>query len=184
MADSLAQLIPEAHLREIFEYRDGALYWKFDPRRRPQWNGQFAGARAGYQEKNGYRAVYFNASERNGLKKSRPIAAHRLIFCFHHGYYPPQVDHINGDRGDDRIENLRAALAYQNAANIERAGPTGCPGVRRRQDGRYEVRVSFAKKRHQIGSFTTLEDARAAAIAASMAIKGVWNRKQEVRANG
>jgi hypothetical protein len=177
MAVTREQLISQAHLREIFDYRDGKLFWKYDRHQRAQWNAKMSGIAAGYQEKNGYITVFFNATERNGLAKSRPIALHRLIFCFHHGYYPPQVDHINGDRMDSRIENLRPALSYQNNANRKkmRNNTTGVPGVRKHRDGRYEARVCFNGKRHQVGSFTRIEDAAAAIEAASRNIKGEWH---------
>ena len=175
--DTLRQLIPQTHLREIFDYRDGALYWKYDSHQRKQWNAMFAGVKAGYVEKNGYTSVFFKATPRNGLAKSRPIALHRLIFCFHHGYYPPQIDHINGDRGDNRIENIRAALAHENCANRKKMNnnTTGCPGIRLHRDGHYEARVQFAGKRHQVGSFKTLDEARVAVVAASKTIKGQWH---------
>lgn len=177
MTDTRMQLIPQAHLRELFEYRDGSLYWKNSPEKGNRWNALHAGKAAGYLEKNGYTSVFFAATAQNGLSKTRHIALHRLIFCFHHGYYPPQVDHINGDRGDSRIENLRSAQAHENCANRKKMNnnTTGCPGVRLHRDGHYEARVQFKGKRHNVGFFKTLDEARSAIIAASKTIKGEWH---------
>jgi len=167
------------YLRDVFEYENGSLYWKKDDHQRKQWNAQHAGKRAGYREKlTGYESVCIAPNDRNGLDKARPFQLHRLIFCWHHGYYPEQVDHIDGNRADSRIENLRAAIPYQNAANH---GPystnkTGCIGVRKRGNGKYEARVSFARKRHHVGSFATIEDARQALAIAKKAIRGEWQR--------
>lgn len=181
MASTKRQLIPQSVLRSMFEYRDGTLYWKSNPHQRKQWNTQYAGKRAGYLEaKSGYVIVCINPSDFNGLDKVRNIGLHRLIFCLRHGYYPPTVDHINGDRSDNRIENLRHAEEHENCANRKKMAnnTTGVPGVRRHRDGRYEARVQFKGKRHQVGSFKTLEEAREAVIAASAKIKGEWHPQE------
>lgn len=46
--------------------------------------------------------------------RGRRIAVHRVIFFMHHGYCPPEVDHINRNRTDNRIENLRDPLSHSN----------------------------------------------------------------------
>lgn len=178
--DTQRQLIPQEHLREIFEYRDGFLFWKYNTFKDKKWNVRRAGKPAGWLGPLGYTEVCFIPTSQNGLDKIRNIALHRLIFCFHHGYYPPQVDHINNDRGDNRIENLRAATGRQNCANRKKMNnnTTGCAGVRLHKDGHFEARVQFSGKRHQVGSFKTLEEARAAIVAASKKIKGEWHPQE------
>lgn len=155
---SLTNQLSQDYLRQVFEYREGALYWKHDPHKDARWNSRLAGKRAGCRQPNGYDSIYLNPNMRNGLSKSRNFGVHRLVYCWHYGENPPQIDHINGDRADNRIENLRAALPYQNAANNGgyKHNTTGCPGVRKHRDGGYEARISFAGKRHRIGSFATL----------------------------
>lgn len=44
-------------------------------------------------------------------------ALHRVIFLYHHGYMPKITDHIDGDRYNNRIENLREATQQQNCFN-------------------------------------------------------------------
>lgn len=39
---------------------------------------------------------------------------HRLVFLYHHGWLPTELDHINGNRSDNRIENLRPVTREQN----------------------------------------------------------------------
>ena len=68
--------------------------------------------------------------------------AHRLIFLIAFGFYPEQVDHINGIKDDNRACNLRAADNVINARNqkMNSANKTGIAGVRYRASRRaYEA---------------------------------------------
>lgn len=71
------------------------------------------------------------------------ILAHRLAWFMHHGCWPQEeVDHINGDRSDNAIKNLRAVTRAENAKNLKRRdNQSGVPGVRRHQSG-WKVRLS------------------------------------------
>lgn len=181
MAETKSQLISQERLRDMFEYRDGNIYWKYSASKPASWNTRLVGKAAGYLNKQtGYRDVFFDLSQDNPIGKRRSIGVHRIVFCLHYGFYPPTIDHINGDRSDNRIENLRAATSCQNAANrmADARNTTGVPGVRLHKDGRYEARVQFNGKRHQIGSFQTIEEARSAIIAASQRIKGEWHSRE------
>ncbi|TBW96672.1 HNH endonuclease signature motif containing protein [Xanthomonas citri] len=67
--------------------------------------------------------------------------AHRLAWLFVHGDDPGEldIDHMNGDQGDNRITNLRLATRRQNLLNSKRAvtNTTGFKGVVRRQRGKF-----------------------------------------------
>lgn len=52
--------------------------------------------------------------------KDRSYLEHRIIWAIVHGYWPKQVDHINGNKVDNRLCNLREATAAQNIWNSER----------------------------------------------------------------
>lgn len=106
-------------VRHLFDYQDGQLIWK-NPCARSKAK---AGQRAGTLTPKGYRQVGVDW---------RLHMEHRLVFLWHHGYSPTQIDHINQDRSDNRIENLRAATPAQNSANTAlRANNTsGMRGVR------------------------------------------------------
>jgi hypothetical protein len=70
---------------------------------------------------------------------------HRLIFLFHHGYLPKYLDHINRNKLDNRIENLREATNSQNCVNIKLLSnnTSGHVGVRYRKNARkWEVAVA------------------------------------------
>lgn len=50
----------------------------------------------------------------------RTYFAHRLAWLFHSGHWPAcEIDHINGDRKDNRIANLREASVAQNRRNTK-----------------------------------------------------------------
>lgn len=112
-------MITQAQVAECFEYRDGTLYWRGVTHPNKQY---LADKPAGSLHKTGYRHVTW-------MGKVHKV--HRLIFLMHHGYLPPEVDHINGDRADNRIENLRAANRSENQCNRPAlaSNTSGYPGV-------------------------------------------------------
>ncbi len=69
--------------------------------------------------------------------KVRTLYLHRIVYCWFHGYIPPKtlVDHVSGDRLDNRIENLRLADYKLNTNN------------RHHRDGTFEMRCCMSKPR-------------------------------------
>ena len=101
-------LTPE-FVREKFEYREGALYWRDSGLRRS------TDKPAGNLDSTGYVVIGGSA---NSLRWRMP--AHRLVYLYHYGYLPPILDHIDGNRSNNSIDNLRPALARENQANRRR----------------------------------------------------------------
>ena len=97
------EMITQSELKELFDYRNGMLYWKVD-----RGNNQCKGKRAGCTSNRGYRDVVLD---------NKHYREHRLIFLIHHGKLPKCIDHINGDVTDNRIENLRETSLAQNQHN-------------------------------------------------------------------
>jgi hypothetical protein len=134
--------IDPAELHSFFDYKDGALTWK---------QGRKKGRVAGSLKPTGYTVVEI---------KNQNIMAHRLVWIMHNGSIDGQVDHINGNRSDNRIENLRLVNQVQNQWNrkISKNNTIGIKGIRLRKDNnKYEARLCVNKKRIVLGSFDDLE---------------------------
>ena len=84
----------QALVAEYFDHKDGHLYWKKVNRQQ-----HLVGKEVGSIHPTGYRHVTWNGKVHK---------VHRLIFLLEHGYLPKEIDHINGDRQDNRLENLRS----------------------------------------------------------------------------
>lgn len=102
--------------------------------------------------------------------------AHRLVWIYHYGLIPDgmYVDHINQNRTDDRIENLRLATHGQNLRNISRkANRLGVTGVSKDKSiRRYQARIALDGERINLGMFDTAEEAHQAYVEASIRLHG------------
>jgi hypothetical protein len=94
--------------------------------------------------------------------------AHRLAWFYTHGYWPPNdIDHINGDKVDNRICNLREATRAENTQNIRRAQinnfSTGVLGVSfDSESGKFKASIGINGKTKNLGRFSTIEEASVA----------------------
>lgn len=91
----------------------------------------------------------------------------RLVWAWHHGDSDMgglTIDHINKDRNDDRIDNLRLATVDTQVKNKKARvdSPFGVTGIHKRDSGNYRVVVNSNKKRKNIGTFKTFDEALAA----------------------
>jgi hypothetical protein len=95
--------------------------------------------------------------------------AHRLAWLIAHGVWPDgQIDHINGNRADNRLENLRDVPRAINAQNQRRApknSASGFLGVSR-HNNRWRARITIDKRTVRLGTFDTPHQAYAAYLSA------------------
>ena len=107
---------------------------------------------------------------RQGCVSYKKIYAHRAAWAIHHGEWPNgQIDHINGDRADNRIANLRVVTKSRNMRNAKRRSDntSGFPGVIwAPQLGKWRAVVQANGKPKHLGVFERKSDAIAARKAA------------------
>ena len=114
------------------------------------------GSIAGSRRPDGYIKIRVNGNQ---------FLAHRLAWLYEHGAFPTgMLDHINGDRSDNRIENLREASNSLNQQNrkMSARNTTGSVGVTRRKYGRWRASITIGRKFISLGSFATKEEAEEA----------------------
>lgn len=113
---------------------------------------------AGSLMKKGYWAI--------GVDKTKH-KAHRLAWLYVHGVWPKdQVDHINGVKTDNRIENLREATNAENSQNVRPWKGRKMFGHQRKDNGKWAVAINTGADRRHIGLFDTQEQAHTAYLAA------------------
>lgn len=134
---------------EVFEYRDGFLYWK-------KHHGRAAaGMLAGCKMKNGYWCIRYAGALHY---------AHRIIWEMHNGPIPEgyQIDHIWHNRLDNRIENLRLVTVTENNRNqsklkTNKSGVTGVHWDKKRK--KWVATIWINNKIKYLGGFENIVDA-------------------------
>jgi hypothetical protein len=147
-----------------YNEQTGDFVWISPPKNHPRMLGKEAGCNA-----SGYTMISL---------LGKKVKAHRLAWLFAYGAWPDmEVDHINGNPFDNRIENLRLATNPQNQANRKRnAGKATPKGVRQMKSGRFQARLRVDGKAIHIGSFDTSELASQAYMAAAKKYYGEFAR--------
>lgn len=136
-------------------------------------NQNEAGRTVGCSNNQGYVAIHVDG---------KYYTAHRLAWLWVHGEWPPypqfEIDHINGNRGDNRICNLRKVTKSENQRNgarrvNNRSGVTGVNWVRSKR--RWIARIWDGPHHKYLGQFENLDDARIARLKAEREL-GYSNR--------
>lgn len=102
--------------------------------------------------------------------QNRLYRAHRLAWLYVHGEWPPaEIDHIDGNRSNNAISNLRPSTHAQNMQNLAKkssnsSGATGVHWARNRSKWKAEIGANGSVVR--LGSFSSKEEARNAYLAA------------------
>lgn len=147
---------PTEAVKTSFEYNPetGQLLWK-------KARSHRVGKEAGHIAPTGYRTISW---------RGRSWPAHRLAWIWVHGRRPDgAIDHINGDRSDNRISNLRAVRNGDNNRNcaIGRDNTSGVMGVRwHRLRHKWHVQIRVNYRSIHVGYFDDMDQAVAARKAA------------------
>ncbi len=143
-------------LHKYFSYNpeSGELRWKLRANK-ASVIGQIAGATVGVLPDAGYTMLSFFGKR---------YFAHRLVWLYVHGEWPEkQIDHINHDRTDNRICNLRMASHYTNMKNksLYTTNRSGYPGVEPHGKN-WKARIGVNGTKVLLGVFSSFKEAVAA----------------------
>ncbi len=149
-------------LNEILYYNGGCLFWRIDIGKKIK-----AGTRAGcVNSKKGYRRVLYNRTR---------ISEHRAIWVLHYGSIPEglEVDHIDTDKTNNLLSNLRLVTSAQNKWNklVRKDSLSGYKGVCKCKN-RWRASIRINSKAINLGSFLTVELAHEAYKAAAVKYHG------------
>lgn len=156
-------MITAEEVRALLDYDPdtGVFRWRV-PR-----VGRRAGSIAGNKNGPGYWQISLNYKR---------YAGHRLAWLYVHGSWPPaEVDHINMNKTDNRICNLRSATREQNRHNttLSKRNTSGFKGVSfHRKMGKFQA----CHRRKSLGYFSTAEEAHKAYARAAIAVAGEFAR--------
>ena len=129
----------QTFIREVLEDKDGVLYWRK------------TGKKAGTLHRTGYVQISLGRKLYN---------AHRLMFMLHHGWVPEVIDHVDGDRANNQIDNLRPATWSQNLQNMKLRpnNKSGCKNVSwSASKKKWVVQLSINGRQTNLGRFDDLE---------------------------
>ena len=156
---------PNRHKESLLTHAEAMRLWHYDSATGRLYNrvwrlGHAPGAVAGGPNKRGYWTV---------LYRHRVFLQHRLIWFVAHGAWPAHnIDHVNGDKADNRLVNLRDVDQSANMFNVQmqklRAGKS--LGVRFKANG-WEASIKVRGTERYLGRFQSKDKAQRAYLAAA-----------------
>ncbi len=153
--------LTQEYVRSLFEYdpETGVLTWKERPiescKSKSAWmsvNARFAGKPAGAFHRGYLRMIIGGVS----------YYLHRVIWLLVHGEWPETVDHIDGDKLNNRLVNLRSVSQRENMKNCRRSvrNTSGITGVSfRSADQTWIAYITQDGKRVHLGTFSAMDEA-------------------------
>lgn len=156
-------MITQEYLKEclVYDPETGVFTWKERPREHfssdricNSWNTRYSNKQAGVIDARGYVKICIG---------SRAYKSHRLAWLYVYGTSPKKhIDHRNGIKTDNRIENLRDVDCVVNQQNRRKAQPnskSGVLGAMMTPCGTYQVKIRINGKTISYGTYATAEEA-------------------------
>jgi len=143
----------------------GDIYWVASGR------GRIKKKPAGTKEKSGYIGIVVNGKR---------IRAHIIAWALHNNRWPSdQIDHVNGTKSDNRINNIREATNNQNGKNIKLKfnNKSGAAGVSYdKVNKKWRAAIKCNGKQIYLGRYINYDDAVSARMSAEIKYFGEWRR--------
>ena len=164
-------MITQKYLKECLHYdpESGIFTWLqrpgshfHDERSSKIWNSRYSGKQAGSITKFGYVSIRLN-------KKARQ--AHRLAWIYVNGSSSSELDHIDGDKKNNKINNLREVSRIENGRNqkLRKNNSSGVMGVSKiSSSNRFEAYIMTNRVKIHLGRFSSFLDAVAARKSAEL----------------
>jgi hypothetical protein len=140
-------MITADYLNDMYEYKDGCLYYK----KLAYKNTKAIGDNVGYIAKSGYITTKI---------KNKSYLLHRLIYLMHYNYLPEQIDHIDGNPVNNLIENLRDVTGSQNCMNkkLSKINTSGYKNIHFiKKINKYRVQIKVKGKPLSFGCYEDVE---------------------------
>jgi hypothetical protein len=152
-------MITQGYVKELFHYKDGNLFWKV------RRQGVRFGNVVGTLHSSGYLSVVVDRKD---------YLVHRLVFLYHFGYMPENdIDHIDRNRSNNKIENLREVSKSCNSRNSMQQNSTssGVKGLSwHKRDQKWQVHIAVHGTRKYLGYYSDFTEAAAHRLAAEQCL--------------
>lgn len=151
--------VPVYVLPKVLDYNPdtGALTWKYRTcvffqsyGHQERWNKRFANQPALATDGGKGYLVGHVFGER--------LLAHRVVWVLVHGEWPVEIDHINGNRSDNRLTNLRNVTRAENCKNIK-SGKGSFGVYQDKKTGRWYAQIRVNGKNKHLGTYATEKEA-------------------------
>lgn len=153
-------MLTQTRLKELLSLTDDGFVWIVSG------SGRFIGKKAGTLHKSGYRTVCVD---------NRHYPEHHLVWLWHHGVIPKELDHENCNPSDNHISNLRLSTRCQNMWNqgARKNNTSGHKNVTwHKAANKWAAQIRYLGKRKHLGVFDDVEDAAEFAELASKMLHG------------
>lgn len=144
--------------RVTYDHTSGDIIWKYSKDNGEYWNRRYAGKKAGSIQKD--KSIHIGVTINS---KVVFILAHRLAWFMYYGELPKKyIDHIDHDRMNNKIDNLRDVSQLENSQNMSlpiknKSGHIGV--IWHKRDKKWNAQIKADGKIKHLGSFNNLSDA-------------------------